>query len=129
MMLDNHVHHAVARAWWDTTDSTIAFMRFTEIAVLRLLTTQAAMDGKPLVMDEAWQAYERFFADDRVAFMHEPPAVDTRFRQYAAGRTASPKLWADAWLLAFAETAGGTVITFDRALTARGAHCLIPQNV
>jgi len=128
MMLDNHVHHEVARAWWDTTDSTIAFMRVTEIAVLRLLTTYAAMDGKPLVMDEAWQAYERFFADDRVTFMAEPAGVDARFRAYAAGNTASPKLWADAWLLAFAEAAGGTVITFDRALTARGAHCLAPLN-
>ena len=128
MMLDNHVHHLVAETWWNTTDSTIAFMRFTEIAVLRLLTTRAAMDGKPLSMDEAWQAYERFFADDRVTFISEPADVDAHFRAYTRGCTASPKLWAAAWLLAFAETAGGTVITFDRALTARGAYCLIPQN-
>jgi predicted nucleic acid-binding protein len=38
-----------------------------------------------------------------------------------------PKLWADAWLLAFAAAAGGTVVTFDRALAARGAHCLLPE--
>jgi uncharacterized protein len=86
------------------------------------------MDGKPLTMDEAWQAYDQFFADDSVVLMPEPAGVDARFREYAKGRTASPRLWADAWLLAFAEAAGGTVITFDRGLAARGAHCLVPQD-
>jgi predicted nucleic acid-binding protein len=38
-------------------------------------------------------------------------------------------LWADAWLLAFAAAAGGMVITFDRSLAARGAHCLLPESV
>jgi len=127
-LLDNHVHHVAARTWWNTTDSMLAFTRFTEIAVLRLLTTPAAMDGKPLSMDEAWQAYGRLFTDDRVTFMPEPASVETRFREYTTGRTSSPKLWADAWLLAFAETAGGTVITFDRALAGRGAHCLAPAG-
>ena len=38
---------------------------------------------------------------------------------------ASPKLWADAWLLAFAECAGGAVITFDQALTSRASHAVL----
>jgi len=63
-----------------------------------------------------------------VTFAPEPAGVEARFPEYTAGRTASPKLWADAWLLAFAETAGGTVITFDRALAARGALCLAPEG-
>jgi len=79
-------------------------------------------------MDEAWQAYGRLFTDDRVTFAPEPAGVGARFREYTVGRNASPKLWADAWLLAFAETAGGMVITFDRALAARGAHCLAPAG-
>lgn len=44
--------------------------------------------------------------------------------EYASGQMASPKLWADAWLLAFAHAAEGTLITFDRALAARGAVLL-----
>jgi len=31
----------------------IGFLRFTQIAVLRLLTNRAAMNGKPLTMREA----------------------------------------------------------------------------
>ena len=83
------------------------------------------MNGKPLSMDAAWRAYDRLFEDDRVAFVPEPAEVERRFREYTSGRTVSPKVWADGWLLAFAAAAGGTLVTFDRALAARGAHCLL----
>ena len=127
-MLDNHVHHGVANEWWNTTDSILVFTRITQMAVLRLLTTAAVMDRKPLSMNEAWQSYDKFFTDDRVMFMPEPSSAEARFRNHAVGPISSPKLWADAWLLAFAEAAGGKVITFDRGLAARGAYCLVPQG-
>jgi len=79
-----------------------------------------------LTMTQAWRVYDRFFKDDRLEFVPEPAEVEARLREQASGRTASPKLWADAWLLAFAQAAGGTLVTFDRALVARGAYCLLP---
>lgn len=123
LLLEDHVHRPSALAWWEAENSTIAITRFTQLGILRLLTTSAAMNGKPLIMAEAWHAYDRLFEDDRVVFVAEPPGIETRFREYSSGRTASPKLWADAWLLAFTQAAGGTLITFDRALASRGAHC------
>jgi hypothetical protein len=101
------------------------FTRVTQISVLRLLTTAAVMDGKPLSMGEAWRVYDGLFRDERVALAPEPSGIDIRFRQHTSGRRASPKVWADAWLLAFAEALEGTVITFDRGLAARGASCLL----
>jgi hypothetical protein len=93
------------------------------------MTTAAAMDGKPLTIAEAWRVYDRFYADDRVTiFSEEPPEVEKSFREKAAGRTVSPKVWADAWLLAFAQAAEGVLVTFDKALEARGAHCLLPKR-
>jgi predicted nucleic acid-binding protein len=76
---------------------------------------------------EAWRIHDELFEDEQVAFYPEPAGVETRFREYASGRVAAPKLWADAWLLAVAHSADGTLITFDRALAARGAHCLLPD--
>ncbi len=73
------------------------------------------MDGQPLSMAEAWKVHDRLFDHDRVAFVPEPPGVEPYFREYAKGGAASPKIWADAWLLAFARAAEGTVVTFDRA--------------
>jgi uncharacterized protein len=127
LILEHHVHRPQALAWWQASSAAIAFTRFTQIGVLRLLTTAAAMDGKPLTMIDAWRVHDRIYSDDRVVFLAEPPGVEPRFREYTGGKRASPKLWADAWLLAVARAAEGTLITFDRALAARGAQCLLPE--
>jgi toxin-antitoxin system PIN domain toxin len=119
-----HVHHAIAANWWNQVEGAIAFCRFSQLGFLRLVTTAAAMDNKPLTMGEAWRAYDRFFDDDRVSFVGEAPDVESLFRKKATGRTVSPKIWADAWLLATAEAAGGKLVTFDRALYERGAIAL-----
>ena len=86
------------------------------------------MDGKPLTIEEAWRVYDRFYDDDRVTFFPEPSEVEKRFREKAVGRTASPKVWADAWMLAIAHAVGSVLVTFDKTLAARGAHCLLPTN-
>ena len=83
------------------------------------------MDNRPLTISEAWKVYDRFFEDERVVFVPEPSDVEKSFRKRATGRLVSPKIWADAWLLATAEAAGGKLITFDKALAGRGAICLL----
>ena len=119
LVAEDHVHHEAAKRWWEADDSErIAFIRLTQIGLLRLLTNAAVM-GNPRTMQEAWAAHDRLYSDDRVDFLHEPPGVEKRFRTYASEQSASPKLWADAWLLAFAEASGGTIVTFDRPLASR----------
>jgi toxin-antitoxin system PIN domain toxin len=126
LLLEDHVHRAAARRWWESTESDlIGFLRLTQMSVLRLLTAQAAMNGRPLRMPEAWAACDRLFDDDRVAFVNEPNGVEAAFRKYARKNHAAPKLWADAWLLAFAECAGGVVITLDEALASRASHTIL----
>lgn len=124
----DHVHAEIARNWWDQHEGIIAFCRLTQIGLLRLVTTAAAMDGKPLTISEAWRVYDRFYDDERVVFASEPAQVDDSFRRAAAGRAASPKIWADAWLLGFAQAAEGVLVTFDKALRERGAQCLLPNH-
>lgn len=125
LALEHHVHRRAAQAWWQSSDQKIAFTRFTQISLLRLLTTPAAMDGRPLGMAEAWHVYDRFFDDDRVLLIPEPAEAEAGFRAATAGPASAPKLWADAWLLALTQAAEGTLVTFDRALAARGPHCLL----
>ncbi len=123
-----HIHAVIARRWWEEQIGTIAFSRFTQLGFLRLMTTAAVMDGKPLTIAEAWRVYDRFYEDDRVTFLSEPPEVEKRFREKATGRTVSPKVWADAWLLAVAQASEGVLVTFDKALAYRGAVCLLPKR-
>jgi predicted nucleic acid-binding protein len=107
LTLEHHVHRSPAAEWWKAAEGSIVFTRVTQISVLRLLTTSGAMDGKPISMAEAWRVYDGLFADDRVAFVPEPAEIETRFRRYTSARRASPMVWADAWLLAFAERSKG----------------------
>ena len=125
LVLEHHVHRSAAVDWWTTAEGPIAFTRFTQIGLLRLLTTSAAMDGKPLRMSEAWRVYDKLFADDRVMLLPEPVGVEPGFRKHTSSGLPAPKLWADAWLIAVAAAASGVLITFDRALTRRGARCLL----
>jgi toxin-antitoxin system PIN domain toxin len=125
LVASEHVHHASANRWWEQDTGRIGFSRFTQLGFLRLMTTAAAMDGKPLTMAEAWRVHDRLFSDDRVALVPEPAGIEKRFRECASGRTASLKLLADAWLEAFADSAGGVMVTFDRALAARARNAVL----
>ena len=123
-----HPHNALSRRWWERHDGPIGFARLSQLGLLRLTTTAAAMDGKPLSINEAWRVYDRFYRDDRVTFVVEPSDVEKEFRVSASGHTASPKVWGEAWMLAMASAAGGVLVTFDKALGSRGAHCLLSHR-
>ena len=73
-------------------------------------------------MHEAWDLWDKVCADDRVEFLPEPEAIEREFRHLSALRSPSPKVWIDAYLLAFASVAGLKLVTFDRGLRSRGAE-------
>jgi toxin-antitoxin system PIN domain toxin len=120
-----HVHQEIALDWWREEPGPIAFCRFTQIGLLRLLTTSAAMDGKPLTMKQAWTTFDVFAGDERTEFVPEPPSVEQAFRGLSSSGHASPKVWADAYLTAFAGACGGSIVTFDKALARQAKHCLL----
>jgi toxin-antitoxin system PIN domain toxin len=123
-----HVHSAIARRWWNAHEGDIALCRISQLGLLRLLTTAAVMENKPLSLDQSWRIYDGLLADDRVVFVYDRQEIDAAFRARATSDAASPKLWADAWMLAMASAAGGVLVTFDQALGPRGAHCLLPKR-
>jgi len=125
LILGHHTHRASASAWWNQAVGVIAFSRMTQISVLRLLTTSATMGGKPLTLTKAWSTYDKLYSDSRVAFLPEPPDLELEFRKRSTSEAASPKVWADAFLVAMALGHQGQIVSFDRALKTRGADCLI----
>jgi predicted nucleic acid-binding protein len=76
-------------------------------------------------MSEAWNLWDKILADDRIAFLPEPDGLEREFRKHSRLMSRSPKVWADAYLLAFASVAGVKLVTFDRALELRGADILV----
>ena len=118
----DHIHREIATSWWSEDQSDeVLFCRFTQMGVLRLLTTASAMNNQPLTMRAAWSAYDRLLQDNRVVLVPEPSGLEEVFRAIASAAAASPKVWADAYLVAFAEQTGSRVVTFDKGLAARAS--------
>jgi uncharacterized protein len=124
----DHEHFHSAWNWYATLpDATVlSFCRFTQLGLLRLLTTRAAMGAGTLTQAEAWDAYDFWLENGGAGFTNEPEGIEPHFRSRANTPQASPKDWADSYLAAFSLAAGSTLVTFDRALAgkARGAVLL-----
>ena len=103
----------------------VFFCRFTQMALLRLLTTKAVMGEELRTMAGAWEIYDQCCADERITMPAEPKGMDLKFRDLARGRQSSPHVWADANLAAFAETAGVKLVTFDKAFRSKGGECVV----
>jgi len=118
---ERHVHYPVARKWFEQLDenSRLCFCRFTQIGLLRLLTTGALMDVDVLSQADAWRVYDRWLEDDRILLIDEPPLLEASFRALSQQKRPSPKDWADAYLAAFAAVAGMRLVTFDQAFRGK----------
>ena len=118
LALSKHVFHGAARAWLAKRGPREAlFCRATQQSFLRLLTTDAVLAPygiPPLTNKAAWAVYEGFLADGRIAWAEEPRGLEATWKKLAAGSKASPKLWMDAYLAAFALAGGNRLVTTDK---------------
>ena len=126
LIWSRHVHSERARLWFEQAgEEQFFFCRFTQVTVLRLLTTDQVMGKDARTMSEAWSLWDRIWADTRIVFLPEPDDIEREFRSRSRLSSRSPKVWADAYLLAFAAVAGLKLVTFDRSLKSQGVDVLI----
>lgn len=121
LSLSEHVHHQAAAGRLHAIDepSSVLFCRSTQQSYLRLLSSAAVLapyGNEPLTNQQAWAAYRTLVADDRIIMVEEPAGIEAGWaRLGATRRTASPKLWMDAYLAAFAQAADCRLVTSDKA--------------
>ena len=127
---EGHVHHAGAAAWFAElqSDAALAFCRFTQLGLLRLLTTAAVMGDEVMTQPQAWAAYDQWLQDPRVRFVDEPSDLEPRFRSLTRRRQPATKDWADSLLAAFATAGGLTLVTFDRGLRAKAKSAILLRS-
>ena len=119
LTLSQHVHHASVRAWFEAVDepASVCFCRATQQTFLRLLTNASVLSpygNPPLTNRQAWGAYEALLADDRIILRADEPAgLEIRWERFAVRDSVSPKFWMDAYLAAFARSAGCRMVTTD----------------
>lgn len=120
LLEEKHTLHPTITAWWQglQEEDRILFCRSTQQSFLRLRATDAvsaAYGLKPDTNAKAWQTYATLLKDERIQLVEEPSAVEGRWKELASVGTASPKLWMDAYLAAFAITGGYRLVTTDKA--------------
>ena len=124
---EGHVHHTTAATWFTELppDVTLAFCRFTQLGLLRLLTTAVVMGDEVMTQPQAWGAYDRWHHDPRVALVDEPAELEAQFRVLTRLRQSATKDWADSYLAAFATVGQLTLVTFDKGLRAKAKSTVL----
>ncbi|CAN5542064.1 type II toxin-antitoxin system VapC family toxin [soil metagenome] len=122
----HHAHHERSNLWFESLDhnAELIFCRFTQMGLLRLLTTSAVMGAEVKTQRQAWRMYDVLLRDG-VRFMQEPRTLDESFRSLARLNSASPKDWADLYLAAFAAESGAGLVTFDKALAKHAVGAVL----
>ena len=116
-----HAHHEAVLAWFEGLEplSVLVFCRQTQMGLFRLLTTDAVMGDEVLTQRQCWTLYRQWISSGKAKLQSEPARVGQAFEQRTMADIPSPQEWTDAYLGAFVEAAGLTLVTFDRALAGK----------
>jgi toxin-antitoxin system PIN domain toxin len=110
-----------------TPAAPAVFSRSTQQSFLRLVSTPVllkAYGAEGLTNRDALVALDALLALPQVCEREEPPGVFPLWKRLASGDTASPKLWMDAYLAAFAMNGGLRLVTIDRDFKRFESHGL-----
>jgi uncharacterized protein len=119
LAIAEHIHHAPAQEWLDTSGGQVAFCRITQMGLLRILTNRHALGSDTLSPSLAWGAFDAFLRNTRISQIEEPPGLDRHWRAATLHEKLGSNWWTDTYLAAFAAAASFTLVTFDAQLAAR----------
>jgi toxin-antitoxin system PIN domain toxin len=119
MIFSAHPHHKCAGGTFAsaTAESPACFCRATQQRFLRLATTPALLrayraDG--FTNRDAVDLHSTLIQLPNIRVLPEPPDLEIVWQQLAALPSASPKVWMDAYLAAFAIGHAVEFVTLDR---------------
>jgi uncharacterized protein len=118
LAFDTHVHHTVAKNWFDGLPTgRFFFCRMTQQGFLRLATDPRVLRSDAVTLADAWKMYDAMHRDARITCCDEPVGTEILWRGYTQGDTFTPKVWNDAYLAAFARAGVYELITLDQGFT------------
>lgn len=121
-----HTHAQLALQAATPTQCAV-FCRSTQQSFLRLVSTpilHKTYGAEGLTNRDALKALDALQALSQVAVCDEPPGTVPLWRTLAARDTASPKVWMDAYLAAFAIAGGLRLVTLDQDFKTHVPHGL-----
>ncbi len=113
-----HPHHSIASRHFKARDSAqpAAFCRVTQQAFLRLVSTpiiQRTYDSPLITNSAAWLKCQDLLALPQILWLDEPKGFSEIWHSLACLPSASPKVWTDAYLAAFAIGHDAEFVTVD----------------
>jgi toxin-antitoxin system PIN domain toxin len=128
-LFTTHPFHAQAQQALQNASASAqaVWCRATEQSFLRLATTPAlltAYGAQGMNNRDALHALDALQTLPQVSTLDEAPGTLALWRQLAARDTASPKVWTDAYLAAFAIAGGLRLVTLDRDFKQFAPHGL-----
>ena len=125
----SHPFHRQARQFLDeaTPANPAVFCRATQQSFLRVASTPAVLKtygAQGLTNRDALVALNALLALAQVGEREEPPGVVAHWHRLAARDTASPKVWMDAYLAAFALGGGLRLVSLDHDFKGFEKHGL-----
>ncbi len=110
--VEGHPHHRAAlKAWGDLKRPT--FCRITQLGFLRLLCNRQVMGRLTFEPAAAWVECEQLLTNGLVQFLDEPAGIEPNLKLLTKGAKIQRDFWSDAYLAAFAKTAGMRLVSFD----------------
>ena len=114
-----HPHHSLAKEIFDATtrEKPACFCRATQQSFLRLATTPALLrvyGAEGFTNLDAVSLIAALTKLPNIRMLPEPLELDSLWHRLAGLPTASPKVWMDAYLAAFAIRHEAEFVTLDR---------------
>ena len=112
---DHHIHHSRAQTYWHThARPRIWFCRHTALGLKRLLGQSSVMGAQVQTTLQCWTSWQTLMQLHGVGMVSEPATVDACLAGLAAKASWPGKMWADAYLAAFAMASNHRLVSFDR---------------
>lgn len=114
-----HPYHDAAKEWFQSHNErdSVLFCRATQLSFLRLITTRVVLSEYSLqtfTNVEALDLLAAYLEIPVVGVAAEPPGLEEVFKDYAGLSSASPNVWMDAYLAAFAKAGHHMMVATDK---------------
>ena len=119
LTFSSHPHHALAKRVFAeaSAGNPACFCRATQQSFLRLATTPVVLKvygAEGFTNQEATKLLKTLSGLSAVSTLEEPSGLESRWLELAVLPSASPKVWMDAYLAAFAILHDLELVTLDR---------------
>jgi len=115
LSIPSHPSHFIARNYWrNEASAKLVFNRVTALGLVRVCSQSRTFPNGALEPGEAWERYENLIQSDSVTLEPDPDDLEAFLGKWLKAGIVTSRTVTDAYLAAFAITAGHRLVSFDK---------------